>query len=158
MDIDLPELQEIDPHKIIRHKLQEALKHHKGPILIEDTSLYMECLWSKLPWPLIKWFLQELKNEGLYELAKKYNNFNAKATVLIAYAKNIDEIEFFEGTVKWTIVEPVHTDFWRDGIFQAEGYHRPYGAMSKEEKNKISMRRIAVNKVKDFLGKEKNKI
>jgi inosine/xanthosine triphosphate pyrophosphatase family protein len=27
--------------------------------------------------------------------------------------------------------------------------------MSKEEKNKISMRRIAVNKVKDFLGKEK---
>jgi hypothetical protein len=29
LDIDLDELQEINPHKIIRHKLQEALKHHK---------------------------------------------------------------------------------------------------------------------------------
>ena len=44
LDIDLPELQEIDPHKIIRHKIQEALKHHKGPLLIEDTSLYFDCL------------------------------------------------------------------------------------------------------------------
>ncbi len=49
LDIDLPELQEIDPHKIIMHKLEEALKHHKGPILIEDTSLYLDCLGGKLP-------------------------------------------------------------------------------------------------------------
>ena len=28
LDIDLNEIQEIDAHKIIRHKLQEALKHH----------------------------------------------------------------------------------------------------------------------------------
>ena len=27
-EIDLLELQKIDPHKIIRHKLQEALKYH----------------------------------------------------------------------------------------------------------------------------------
>ena len=44
LDIDLPELQEIDPYKIIRHKLQEALKHHSGPLVIEDTSFSMECL------------------------------------------------------------------------------------------------------------------
>jgi inosine/xanthosine triphosphate pyrophosphatase family protein len=29
LDIDLPEIQEVDPHKIITYKLQEALKHHK---------------------------------------------------------------------------------------------------------------------------------
>lgn len=29
LDIDLPEIQEIDPYKIIRHKLDEALKHHE---------------------------------------------------------------------------------------------------------------------------------
>jgi len=28
LKIDLHELQEIDPHKIIRHKLKEAFKHH----------------------------------------------------------------------------------------------------------------------------------
>ena len=154
LEIDLPELQEIDPHKIIRHKIQEALKHHKGPILIEDTSLYFDCLWRKLPWPLIKRFLHEMKNEGLYQLVKKYTNHKARATVLIGYAKNADEIEFFEGTVEGTIVEPVHTDFWRDGIFQPAWHDKPYGAMAKEEKNKISMRRIALNKLKTFLEKK----
>lgn len=52
-----------------------------------------------------------MKNEGLYQLVKKYTNHKARATVLIGYAKNADEIEFFEGTVEGTIVEPVHTDF-----------------------------------------------
>ena len=154
LEIDLPELQEIDPHKIIRHKIEEALKHHKGPLLIEDTSLYFDCLWGKLPWPLIKRFLHEMKNEGLYQLVKKYTNHKARATVLIGYAKHADEIEFFEGTVEGTIVEPVHTDFWRDGIFQPEWHDKPYGAMTKEEKNKISMRHIALNKLKIFLEKK----
>ena len=153
--IDLDEIQEIDAHKIIRHKIQEALKHHDWPLIIEDTSLYMECLWGNLPWPFIKRFLHEIGNEGLYELAKKYDNFNAKATVLIGYAKNKDEIEFFEGTVKGTIVKPIHTtDFGRDPIFQAEGYDKPYAAMSREEKNEVSMRSIALNKLKIFLKKE----
>lgn len=156
LKIDLPELQEIDAHKIIRHKIQEALKHHVGPFLIEDTSLYMKCLWENLPWPLIKWFLQEIKNEWLYELAKKYNNFKARATVLIGYAKSADEIEFFEGSIQGTIVEPTHTDFWWGGIFQPNGSDKSYGAMNKKEKNEISMRRIALNKVKKFLEKNKD--
>ena len=151
LDIDLPELQEIDAQKIIRHKIQEALKHHKGPILIEDTSLYFDCLGGKLPWPLIKRFLHELKDEGLYELAKHYINHKARATVLIGYAEHADNIKFFEGTVEGTIVEPVPTDFWRDGIFQPDGHDKPYGAMDKEEKNEISMRRIALDKLKDYL-------
>lgn len=154
LTIDLDEIQEIDAHKIIRHKIQEALKHHIWPLLIEDTSLYMECLWGKLPWPLIKRFLHEMSNIWLYQLAKKYNNFKATARVLIGYAKNKDEIEFFEGTVEGTIVEPIHaTEFGRDPIFQAEGYDKPYAAMSREEKNKISMRRIALDKLKAFLEK-----
>lgn len=152
LEIDLPELQEIDAQKIIRHKIQEALKHHSGPILIEDTSLYFECLGWTLPWPLIKRFLQEMNNEWLYELAKNHNNFKAKATILIGYAKNPDTIKFFEWTVEGTIVKPVlTTDFGRDAIFHPIGHNKPYGAMEKEEKNKISMRRIALDKLKSFL-------
>lgn len=152
LDIDLPEIQEIDPQKIIRSKLEEALKHHKWPLLIEDTSVYMDCLGGHLPWPLIKRFLQEMKNEGLYELADKYKNYKAQASTIIGYAKNKDEIEFFEGRVEWTIVKPTYTTgFWRDPIFQPDGHNLPYAAMDKEEKNEISMRRKALNKLKDFL-------
>jgi len=75
---------------------------------------------------LIKWFLHELKNEGLYELTKKYSNYKAKARALIGYAKNLNDIHFFEGTVERTIVEPIHiTDFGRDPIFHPEGYDKP---------------------------------
>jgi inosine/xanthosine triphosphate pyrophosphatase family protein len=49
-----------------------------------------------------------MKNEGLYELAKNSGKYKAKATVVIGYAKNKDEIEFFEGSVEGTIVEPIH--------------------------------------------------
>lgn len=153
LDIDLPELQEIDSHKIIRHKLEEALKHHTWPILIEDSSFCMECLWGRLPWPLIKRFYEDVGNEGLYELAKNSGKYKAKATVLIGYAKNKDEIQFFEGTVEGKVSKPVPTDFFRDGIFQPNGHDKPYAAMSKEEKNEISMRRIALNKLKIFLEK-----
>jgi len=36
--IDLPEIQETDP------KLRGALKHKNGGLIVEDTSLYFDCL------------------------------------------------------------------------------------------------------------------
>jgi len=40
----LPELQEIDARKIIEAKLIEARKYHDGEFIVEDTSLYLNCL------------------------------------------------------------------------------------------------------------------
>ena len=59
LDIELPEIQDVDAQKIIEAKLYEAKKHHPGNFFVEDTSLYLSAL-NWLPWPLIKWFLQEL--------------------------------------------------------------------------------------------------
>lgn len=39
LDINLPEIQDIDAGKIIKAKLLEALKHKEGEFIIEDTSL-----------------------------------------------------------------------------------------------------------------------
>ncbi|MEI7558245.1 MAG: non-canonical purine NTP pyrophosphatase [bacterium] len=103
---------------------------------------------------MIKRFMHEMGNKKLYALAKKYDDFKAKATVLIGYAKNKDEIDFFEGSINGTIVEPMHaSEFGRDPIFQPEGHDKPYGAMEREEKNKVSMRRMALDKLKTFLEK-----
>lgn len=44
LEIDLPEIQELDAHKIIRAKLEEALKHKKEAFMVEDTSLYFAAL------------------------------------------------------------------------------------------------------------------
>ncbi len=150
LEIDLHEIQEIDPHKIIEHKLTEALKHHSGEFIIEDTSLYLEAL-NGLPGPLVKWFLKTIGNSGLAEIAEKLNNGKAEAKTIIGYANGKD-IQFFEGQVAGTIVFPRgETGFGWDVIFQPEGYAKTFAEMSEEERAGLKMRRIAALKLKEFL-------
>jgi len=151
LEMDLPEIQSADAHEIIRAKLKEALHHHDGEFLIEDTSLYFDCL-NGLPGPLIKWFLEALGNEGLAKITEKLGQTGAEAKTIIGYAKNHDELFFFEGAVRGQIVAPRgETIFGWDPIFLPDGYDKTFAEMSRDEKNKISMRRMALNKLKEFL-------
>jgi len=154
LDIDLPEIQETDAKEIIRKKLEEALAHQKGEFIVEDTSLYFECL-GNLPGPLIKWFLKEMGNAGLANLAQKMGNNRARAVAILGYAKSPEEIYFFEGSVPGQIVPPRgETNFGWDPIFLPEGGEITFAEMDREEKNKISMRRAALEKLKEFLQKQ----
>ncbi len=151
LDIELPEIQEIDPKKIIEAKLQSAFKHHSGEFIVEDTSLYLDCL-NGLPGPLIKWFIKTIKNEGIAEIAEKFGNKKAVAKTFIGYAKTRADIHFFEGAVKGKIVHPrgKHGFAWNP-IFQPDGSNKTFGEMILGEKQKFSMRRIAVDKLIKFL-------
>ncbi len=115
LDMDLPEIQEIDAHKIIRAKLAEAQKHHHGEFIVEDTSLYFEAMHG-LPGPLIKWFIETVGNEGLYKIAQAFSNFNAEAKTIIGYSNPDKEITFFEGSIQGTIVVPRGEGFGWDPI------------------------------------------
>ena len=158
LDIDLPEIQDIDAKNIIRAKLLEALSHKDGEFIVEDTSLYLDCL-KGLPGPLIKWFLKTIGNEGLANLAEKLSNNSAEAKTIIGYAKNRDEIKFFEGVIPGKIVAPTGVSgFGWDTIFQPEGFDKTFAEMTTEEKNRVSMRKIAVEKLKEFAAKEQNQL
>ncbi|MBU0476683.1 RdgB/HAM1 family non-canonical purine NTP pyrophosphatase [Patescibacteria group bacterium] len=150
-DIDLPEVQDIDSRKIIKAKLLAALKHKKGELIVEDTSLSFDCL-KGLPGPFIKWFLKTMGREGLANLVEKLGNNKAEAKCIIGYAKSDKEIYFFEGLVRGRIVAPKgDSDFGWDPIFQPDGFLKTFAQMAREEKNSISHRRIALNKLKEFL-------
>lgn len=154
LDIDLPEIQNINPKEIVKAKLLEALNHRSGGFIIEDTSLYLDCL-NGLPGPLIKWFLKTIGNEGLFQIAESFNEFNAEAKTIIGYAEDPQNIHFFEGSAKGKIVAPKgESNFGWDPIFLPEGYEQTFAEMGKEKKNKISMRRIALEKLKDFINKQ----
>ena len=151
LEIDLPEIQEIDAQKIIKAKLLQALEHKQGQIMVEDTSLYLDCL-NGLPGPLTKWFLKTLGNQGLSDLAEKLGNNQAEARTIIGYARNPEEIYFFEGSVKGKVVSPAgRSGFGWDPIFQPDGYAKSFAQLTQAEKNKISMRRTAFNQLKNFL-------
>ena len=153
LNIKLREIQEIDARKIIKAKLLEAFKYRKAEFIVEDTSLYLECL-NGLPGPLVKWFLKAIGNEGLFNIVKKLGNNRAEAKTIIGYAKNPKKIYYFEGSIKGKIISPRGKfGFGWDPIFQPDGFSKSFAELTQEEKNKISMRRIALEKLKKFIEK-----
>lgn len=151
LDLDLVEIQEIDSQKIIEYKLNEAKKNLDGNIVVEDNSLTFSCLGA-LPGPLIKWFMKELGNDKLYKLCESFNNFDAVAKVTIGHSDENGQAHFFDGAIAGKIVQPVgeHGFGW-DAIFMPNGVSKTFAQMSSEEKNQISMRKIAFQKLADFL-------
>lgn len=161
IDLDLVEIQELDAREVVKHKLNEAVKQTgNSEFIVEDTSLYLEALSSndnddnnnQMPGPLIKWFLKTLGSYGIYELTNKYNNFNATAVTQIGYIKD-SKIMFFEGKIKGKIVKPIGTNgFGWDSIFMPnDEINKTYAEMSSVEKEKFSMRKIAFEKLNNYL-------
>jgi inosine triphosphate pyrophosphatase len=148
-EIDLVEIQETSSKKVIEHKLEEAKKYINGEIIIEDTSLHFNCI-NGLPGPLIKWFEKNLSINQIYNLVKNFEDKTAIAKTIIAYS-NGEKNEFFEGIIEGKIVSPRgEKDFGWGPIFQPIALEKTFGEMEKEEKNKISMRKIALEKFQEY--------
>lgn len=152
LDIDLPEIQEIDSRAVVKAKLESALEHHSGPFIVDDVSVRCEAL-NGLPGPMIKWFIKSFSLEEMYGLLEKLGNTNAEVSLLIGYARDREDMNFFEGVVRGKIVAPRGESFGWDPIFLPEGSDKTYGEMSYEEKNKVSHRRLALDKLREFLEK-----
>ena len=58
------------------------------------------------------------------------------------------------GKVRGKIVEPRgenHYTMGWDAIFQPDGYDKTFAEMSAKQKSEVSHRRMAINKLKEFL-------
>ena len=151
--LELDEIQSLNLEKIIEHKAKEAYKKVKSPVLVEDVSLSFGA-FGNLPGPLIKWFLEELGNDGLCKMLDGQKNRNATAEVCYGLydGKNL---EIFREKVEGKIAEHPcgETSFGWDPIFIPKGSGKTWGEMSVEEQKKTSMRRIALKKLEKFLKK-----
>lgn len=97
--------------------------------------------------------MKTIGNDGLFNVVEKLGNNKAEAKTIIGYAESPEEIYYFEGSIKGTIVSPKgKSGFGWDPIFRPGGYSKSFAELTQEEKSKISMRRIALNKLKDFIG------
>lgn len=84
---------------------------------------------------------------------KNISNRNASFRTVICLIKN-NNTYLFEGVVNGKITEErVGNDgFGYDPIFIPEGYHKSFSELTIDEKNAISHRGIAVNKLVNFLN------
>jgi inosine triphosphate pyrophosphatase len=152
LEIDLTEIQSMNSKEVIEAKLKEAFNYHKGPFIVEDISVSFDCL-NGLPGPLIKWFLKTIGNQGMYKTVQEKGDNKATVTCSIGYAKDPKTIKYFQASIKGEIVKPSGTGFGWDPIFKPAGYDKTFGEMTAVEKNAISMRKLALTKLEDFIQK-----
>ncbi|MBD3250711.1 MAG: non-canonical purine NTP pyrophosphatase [Candidatus Pacebacteria bacterium] len=165
IQLDLPEIQALSTQQIIEYKLKQAVKQtSQTNLIVEDTSLSLDAL-NGLPGPLIKWFLKTVGPEGLSKIAQDFGNQAAFAQVTIGYAGSNNQIRYFEGRVEGKIVPPRGSNgFGWDAIFEpanqpsaitnTDQAPKTYAEMSLAEKMELSMRRLAYQKLKDYLDHE----
>ena len=126
-------------------------------VFADDTGLEVESL-NGLPGVHSARFAGEKKDSGANIdklLALLGNSINRNARFRTVIALIIDGIEYlFEGTVTGTIInEKRGTEgFGYDPVFVPEGKKLTFAEMELDEKNKISHRARAFEKLKAFLG------
>ena len=96
-------------------------------------------------------------NNNIKKLLKNlsgFNNKNARFRTVISLIIN-QNIYSFEGIVNGKIIEEIkgNKGFGYDPIFIPNGYNKTFADLSLKEKNTISHRSIAINKMMNFLKK-----
>ena len=122
-----------------------------NPILVEDTSLCFNS-YGGLPGAYIKYFLNNIKPQGLYKMICAFDDHSAYAQSIFGLQKNKKGGPIlFIGKTEGEIVEPRGSfDFGWDPCFLPKGFNKTYGEMSKDEKNEISHRGKSVNAMIKF--------
>lgn len=149
----IEELQTTDTYKMVNDKVLRAYKIVGRPIFVEHTGLYLEYI-NDLPGGLTQIFWDSLEADKFSELFGKSENTKAVAKTVIGYCDG-KKIHYFEGKVNGEISsEPRgNRDFQWDCVFIPDGYHKTFAELG-EEKNKISMRRKALDLFSKYLKGE----
>jgi len=147
---ELFEIQTQDLDELIRHKCQQAYLALKKPVIVEDSGLQFNA-WKGLPGTLIKWFENTVGCEGMLKMLQSFEDRRAKAVCCLAIhdGKNI---QVARGEVNGSIATEIrgNNGFGWDVFFVPEGYKKTYAEMDAKEKNAISHRKIALEKLKLF--------
>ncbi len=152
VSLDVPEIQALDPAEVAAYKARAAYAElRSGWVLVEDTGLGVDA-WNGYPGALIKWLTRAVGEEGLCRQLDAWEDRRATATVALCLFDG-RELRTFIGQTHGTITAAPRGAFgfgW-DSIFQPNGHTCTYGEMPREEKMGISMRALALAKLRDYL-------
>jgi non-canonical purine NTP pyrophosphatase (RdgB/HAM1 family) len=151
--VEFHELQTTDVEARVRSKAEQAWRHVRSAVMVEDTGLRF-LAWRQMPGPLIKHFVENLGLLGTVDALSPSKDWRAEAVTGVGYCDGA-EVHYFEGRVNGMIVLPAGKEaFGWDAIFRPHGSGRTYGEMSREEKSARSMRTVALRKLAAFLAEQ----
>lgn len=142
-DVDLEEIQSLDPIEIIRDKAKRAFEIVKSPVIVEDVSAGLDEL-NGLPGPFIKFFELSLGQDALFQLASR-PGAKAKVDCAVAYYDGTNLISC-KATETGQVIPPRGDNgFGFDICFVPTGQTKTYAEMTPSEKDGLSHRAKAVH-------------
>lgn len=140
VEIDLPEIQSLDLHEVLRHKARSAAARVERAVIVEETGLELAALGG-FPGPLVRWMLEAVGPEGIARLVAHEGDSRATARCALLYLDGDTEV-IGEGHTDGELTLPARGDrgFGWDPVFRPDGSVRTYGEMSPDEKDAISHR------------------
>ena len=149
--IDLPEPQTTDVKRVAREKATKAYGLLGKACLVDDTGLTIHA-WGELPGALIRWFLDNVGSEGIVKMLGEDTSRVATVTTGLGYCDE-NGPRVFVGKVHGEIAQSPRGDngFGYDPIFIPDGMSKTFAEMSDTEKDTCSMRKRAVEIMKESL-------
>jgi XTP/dITP diphosphohydrolase len=155
-DLDLPEIQAIDPAEVAAEKARSAraaLGDTDLPVLVEDSGLMVDA-WGGFPGALTRWVMKSVGNEGLLRMLAPEEDRSAMAVCVVALAEPDGKVRTFRGEVLGTVAESPRGEggFGYDPVFVPHSSSMTYAEMG-EGKNADSHRARAFRAVRAWLEK-----
>ena len=155
---DIPENENTLKKNAI-YKSKFVHRHFDSNVFSDDTGLEIEALNNEPGVKSARYSGEKNNTQKNIELVlsklKGITNRKARFKTVISLIFN-NENYCFEGIVNGTIIDTPKGDmgFGYDPIFVADNMNKTFAEISLEEKNKISHRAIAVNKLIQFLNRK----
>ena len=152
ISVELLEPQDVDVEAVVKIKAEDAFHKTGKLVLVEDTGLEFSA-WGKMPGALIKWFMDEVGNDGILKMLSSETNRRAVAKTAIGFFDGT-KAHVFTGSISGTVPDTIRGTggFGWDPIFIPDGSTKSFAEMSDVEKNAISMRKLAFENMKKELN------
>ncbi|ADG13424.1 non-canonical purine NTP pyrophosphatase, rdgB/HAM1 family [Methanocaldococcus infernus ME] len=151
--IEYPELQGT-LEEVAEFGAKYCYERLKKPLIVEDSGFFVEAL-KGFPGTYSRFVYETIGNEGILKLLKGVSDRRAYFKSVIGYCDE-NGVQLFSGVVKGYVSSEIRGDkgFGYDPIFIPEGYDKTFGELGIEEKSKVSHRRKAFEKLREFLLKK----
>lgn len=149
INLKINEIQSLDMTEIVRDKALKAFKKIGRPVLVEQTGLLIKN-FGNLPGGLTQIFWDSLEKEKFCEIFSKNGYQEVIAKTILGFCDG-KKIEIFEGEIEGNISSSPYGDetFQWDCVFIPKGCTETFAQLGTI-KNEISMRRIALDKLKEY--------
>ena len=157
-NLGYPEIQAETLEEVTHYGIQYLENKLAEPFIIEDAGLFITAL-NKFPGVYSKQVFYTIGLEGVLKLMEKQINRSAEFQSVYALKLPNTSALYFKGICKGAITKEKKGThgFGYDPICIPEGYAQTFAEMSTAEKNKVSHRGMALQKLMAYLKTFKEK-